>query len=179
SEHDWVGPKTDSSAIPAFGRDGADQRHRLHYEGDPTAIAQGQPYKIALEDGSLVQGITGTNGLTELLERTDMQLASLEVFRNSSHQAATSGLNSTRADASSPFDLFFLLKDEKTGVPLNGVTYRIKLESGDVVVGVSDEQGRTQIMRSDTSQITTIEVPYHDDRATSFDPLIGSDTCDC
>lgn len=104
SEHDWVGPKTDSAAVPVFGRDGADQRHRLHYEGDPAAIVQGQPYKIALEDGSLVQGITGTDGLTELLQRTEMQLANLEVFRNSSHQVANPGSNSTGADASGPFD---------------------------------------------------------------------------
>lgn len=103
-EHDWVGPKTDSAAVPVFGRDGADQRHRLHYEGDPAAIVQGQPYKIALEDGSSVQGITGTDGLTELLQRTEMQLANLEVFRHSSQQAANPGPNSTGADASGPFD---------------------------------------------------------------------------
>jgi type VI secretion system secreted protein VgrG len=100
-EHDWVGPKTDSAAIPVFGRDGADQRHRLHYEGDPTAIAQGQPYKVALEDGSLVQGITGTDGLTELLQRTGMQLAGLEVFRNESPQTANPGLSSKGTDANS------------------------------------------------------------------------------
>jgi len=103
-EHDWVGPKTDSAAFSVFGRDGADQRHRLHYEGDPAAIVQGQPYKIALEDGSSVQGITGTDGLTELLQRTEMQLANLEVFRNTSHLAANPGSNSTGVDASSPFD---------------------------------------------------------------------------
>jgi type VI secretion system secreted protein VgrG len=100
-EHDWVGPKTDSAAIPVFGRDGADQRHRLHYEGDPAAIAQGQPYKIALEDGSLVQGITGTDGLTELLQRADMQFAGLEVFRNESPQTANPGSSSKGTDASS------------------------------------------------------------------------------
>ncbi|MNQ56800.1 Phage-related baseplate assembly protein [compost metagenome] len=100
-EHDWVGPKTDSAAIPVFGRDGADQRHRLHYEGDPTAIAQGQAYKVALEDGSLVQGITGTDGLTELLQRTDMQFAGLEVFRSESPQTANPGSSSKGTDANS------------------------------------------------------------------------------
>ncbi|MNF79650.1 hypothetical protein D3C84_618670 [compost metagenome] len=100
-EHDWVGPKTDSAAIPVFGRDGADQRHRLHYEGDPTAIAQGQAYKVALEDGSLVQGITGIDGLTELLQRTDMQFASLEVFRSESPQTANPGSSSKGTDANS------------------------------------------------------------------------------
>ena len=104
-EHDWVGPKTDSAALPVFGRDGADQRHRLHYEDDPGAIVQGQPYKIALEDGSLVQGITGAEGLTELLQRTEMLLANLEVFRHSSQQAANPGPNSIGADSAGPSDL--------------------------------------------------------------------------
>ncbi len=45
-------------------------------------LLKANPYKIALEDGSPVQGMTGANGLTELLQRTEMQLANLEVFRN-------------------------------------------------------------------------------------------------
>jgi type VI secretion system secreted protein VgrG len=100
-EHDWVGPKTDSAAIPIFGRDGADQRHRLHYEGDPAAIAQGQPYKVVLEDSSLVQGVTGIDGLTELLQRADMQFAGLEVFRNESPQTANPGSSSKGTNANS------------------------------------------------------------------------------
>jgi type VI secretion system secreted protein VgrG len=83
SEHDWLGPKTDSVAPPAFSRDGADQRHRLHYIGNSTADVPGQLYKIALEDGSQVQGVTGAEGRTELLQRDAMQLAKVKVIRSS------------------------------------------------------------------------------------------------
>ncbi|WP_244970327.1 DUF2345 domain-containing protein, partial [Pseudomonas lactis] len=69
ANHDWVGPKTDRVPMPAFGRDGADQRHVLHFEGDAKAAALSQAYNVALEDGSVVQGITGSDGGTEQIQR--------------------------------------------------------------------------------------------------------------
>ncbi|EPM67793.1 Rhs element Vgr protein, partial [Pseudomonas syringae pv. theae ICMP 3923] len=33
SEHEWIGPKTDSASIPSFGRDPAAQQVTFHYPG--------------------------------------------------------------------------------------------------------------------------------------------------
>jgi len=81
ANHDWVGPKTDRVPMPAFGRDGADQRHVLHFEGDAKAAALSQAYNVALEDGSVVQGITGSDGGTEQIQREAMQLANVNVLK--------------------------------------------------------------------------------------------------
>jgi type VI secretion system secreted protein VgrG len=83
SEHDWVGPKTDSASVPSFGRDPAAQRLAFHYPGhdDGSArLAVEHAYQIKLEDGSTVQGLTDSSGLTEQLEREQM------------HQAQATGL---------------------------------------------------------------------------------------
>ncbi|MEE3935384.1 type VI secretion system tip protein TssI/VgrG [Pseudomonas viridiflava] len=85
SEHDWVGPKTDSAPIPAFGRDPAAQRLAFHYPGhsetSPRAAAD-HAYEIKLKDGSMVKGKTDTGGLTERVEREMMHQAQVSALRS-------------------------------------------------------------------------------------------------
>lgn len=182
ADHDWVGPKTDRAPMPAFGRDGADQRHVLHFEGDPKAVALSQAYHVALEDGSVVQGITGADGGTEQIQRDAMQLAKVNALKPllGAGSAGTGGaMQIAQPSQNSPYDLTFLIKNKQTGMPLSDVKYRIQLESGDVVVGITDEHGNTQTVQSDTPQIARIEVPYDDDSATQPHSHVGPDACDC
>lgn len=182
ADHDWVGPKTDRVPMPAFGRDGADQRHVLHFEGDAKAAALSQAYNVALEDGSVVQGITASDGGTEQIQREAMQLANVNVLQRLLGSGATGiggALKSAPPSKNSPYDLTYRIKDKQTGAPLSDVKYRIQLESGDVVIGITDEHGNTQTVQSDTPQIAKIEVPYDDDSATQSHPHVGPDTCDC
>ncbi|QED83901.1 type VI secretion system tip protein VgrG [Pseudomonas amygdali] len=85
SEHDWIGPKTDSAAIPSFGRDPAAQQVTFHYPGhseqSPRAAAD-HSYEIKLEDGSLVKGMTNAEGLTERVEREMMHQAQVSALRS-------------------------------------------------------------------------------------------------
>jgi type VI secretion system secreted protein VgrG len=84
-EHDWVGPKTDSASAPTFGRDPAAQRLAIHYPGhgdDSVRLAVDHAYHIKLEDGSKVQGLTDSSGLTEQVEREQMHQAQVEALRN-------------------------------------------------------------------------------------------------
>lgn len=85
SEHDWIGPKTDSAAIPSFGRDPAAQQVTFHYPGhseqSPRAAAD-HSYEIKLEDGSLVKGMTNADGLTERVEREMMHQAQVSALRS-------------------------------------------------------------------------------------------------
>jgi type VI secretion system secreted protein VgrG len=85
SEHDWIGPKTDSASIPAFGRDPAAQRLEFHYPGhseDSLRAAVEHAYEIKLEDGSTVQGLTDSSGLTERVERDMMHQAQVSALRS-------------------------------------------------------------------------------------------------
>ncbi len=181
ADHDWVGPKTDRIPMPAFGRDGADQRHVLHFEGDAKAAALSQVYKVSLEDGSVVQGITGGDGGTEQIQREAMQLANVNALKPllDSGSAGIGGGLKPAPSKNSPYDLTYLIKDKQTGAPLSDVKYRIQLESGDVVIGITDEHGNTQTVQSDTPQIAKIEVPYDDDSATQPHSHVGPDACDC
>jgi uncharacterized Zn-binding protein involved in type VI secretion len=75
------------------------------------------------------------------------------------------------------FDLFFLVKNEKTGAALADTPYRITLEDGTEVQGVTDHAGHTQKVFSDFAQKATIEVPYYDNCDT--DSAGRSDACGC
>ncbi|MGH8052598.1 MAG: type VI secretion system Vgr family protein [Stenotrophomonas sp.] len=79
AKHDWVGPKTESVAIPAFGRDPAARQHRFHYEGDVTAVVNNLAYRLVMEDGDVVEGTAGADGQGERVERETMQKVTVEI----------------------------------------------------------------------------------------------------
>ncbi len=84
SDHDWVGPKTDSVAIPTFSRDPSAKRLAFHYPGhvsDSPRMAADQAYQIELGDGSVVQGLTSATGLTEQVTREAMHRAQVTATR--------------------------------------------------------------------------------------------------
>lgn len=169
-------------AMPGFGRQAPDQRHVLHFEGDRTASALNQPYSIKLDDGSVVQGITSRDGGTEHIQRDVMQLAQLGVLKTLLGSAAPTGeavVTTVPPTESNGYDLAFLIRNKQTGAPLSDVKYRVQLESGDVVVGMTDAEGRTQLVHSDTPQIASIQVPYDDDDTTQPHTRGGQETCDC
>jgi uncharacterized Zn-binding protein involved in type VI secretion len=75
------------------------------------------------------------------------------------------------------FDLFFLVKNEKTGVLSVDTPYKITLEDGREFLGVTDAAGHTQKVFSDFAQKATIEVPYYDHSDTHAPS--ESDACGC
>lgn len=76
------------------------------------------------------------------------------------------------------YDLFFHVKQAKTGKSLSNVPYRITLEDGREFQGMTDENGYTEKVFSDSAQIAKLEAPYYgNDSATDSD--FGSDTCGC
>jgi type VI secretion system secreted protein VgrG len=172
--------------MPSFGRDPADQRHVLHFEGDREAVALDQPYQFSLEDGSLVKGVTSNDGGTEKLAREAMELARLAVTGVLLNSGASGTGDSHGPVASSEpdtttallYDQTFLIEDDRSGQPLSGVRYRIELASGEVVIGISDENGHSQTVTSDTPQSARITVPYHD-YIPQPDAHIGPDACGC
>jgi uncharacterized Zn-binding protein involved in type VI secretion len=91
------------------------------------------------------------------------------------HSHAESANVAARPDVGK-FDLFFLVKNGK-GKVLADMPYKITLEDGSVVHGITDHAGHTQKVFADTPQKATIEVPYYDHCDT--DSASRSDTCGC
>jgi uncharacterized Zn-binding protein involved in type VI secretion len=75
------------------------------------------------------------------------------------------------------FDLFFVVKDEKTGEVMADTPYKITMEDGCEVVGITDHAGHTEKVCSHYAQQATIEVPYYDHCDT--DSGSQSDACGC
>lgn len=85
STHDWVGPKAAQALVPAFDRDGAQKSVLFHYPGhteESPRLATGHSYKMTLEDGSVLQGVTDAQGLTEKIEREAMQRVSIDALKD-------------------------------------------------------------------------------------------------
>lgn len=94
--------------------------------------------------------------------------------RNAMPRAAAAALAAT---AAAKFDLFFLVKNENSGVPSVGTPYKITLEDGREFTGVTDKAGYTEKVFSDFAQKATLEVPYYDHCDTHSEH--GSDACGC
>ncbi|KRG64153.1 hypothetical protein ABB27_16815 [Stenotrophomonas terrae] len=56
------------------------------------------------------------------------------------------------------FDEAFVLKDKTSGEPLPNVFYRILLEDGSYLDGITDKLGRTQVVKTATSEVLSLEV---------------------
>ncbi len=78
-----------------------------------------------------------------------------------------------------PFDLSFLIRDDRTGQPMPNMPYRIELDDGRSVEGRTDAVGRTEVIHSDHPEHATLTAPYHGNVSTATDPSLGSDSCDC
>lgn len=82
AKHDWAGPKTDSFAIPTFGRDPAARQPRFHYEGDTSAVVANLAYRLVMEDGDVVEGTAGRDGQGLRVERGTMQKVAVEIAKS-------------------------------------------------------------------------------------------------
>ena len=73
--------------------------------------------------------------------------------------------------------MHFLVRDQATGAPVAGVPYRLTLESGKALEGVTSATGLTQTISADSALTATLEVPYYGDSSDNVDAGIGHDTC--
>lgn len=119
----------------------------------------------------------GHGSASDTAVSTDLAAALLpsEKGPSESIQKRQAGISS-QAVSGGPFDLFFLVQDE-TGEILAGVPYKIFLEDGSELIGITDYAGHSGKVSADYAQEATIEVPYYDDRDP--DSSCQSDTCAC
>lgn len=161
ADHDWVGAKTDSVAMPVFGRQAADQRLLFHYPGhtgDSSRLATDHEYKINLEDGTDVSGVTDSTGLTQIVERQVMHKASVAAVRAPQLQllsGSRAGPSGNQTDKYS--EQFHVVTPGAEHLPKAGQRYRISAADGRVWEGVTDADGLTERVYTDAPVALTFE----------------------
>ena len=78
------------------------------------------------------------------------------------------------------YDMHFIVRGERSGTPLPRVPYKLELEDGTAIIGVTDEHGCTDRISADRPALATLTVPYHDvhsSQANETDPDFGCDCC--
>ncbi|WP_419690053.1 type VI secretion system Vgr family protein [Burkholderia theae] len=82
--HDFLDPATDHVTPPTFNQAGTDQKFRLRHpavDGDTTVHAvPNRPYKITLNSGKVIKGVSDHEGLTQLADSDAMHIAHIQVF---------------------------------------------------------------------------------------------------
>lgn len=77
ASHSISGPTSMNLNLPSFGKADAGRRFVLNYGASKNPVPM-QKYKITLDDGKVVSGITDAMGRTELAESEQMRLANVE-----------------------------------------------------------------------------------------------------
>lgn len=80
------------------------------------------------------------------------------------------------------YDLFFLVKDAITRKPMTNLPYKITLANGEEATGITDNNGHTKKVYSDTATTATLEAPYYGDSIDNdcnTDTSFGSGACRC
>jgi len=146
--------------------------------GDPTMIVDGAP--VARHGDKCACGATlissqvvsrvGSEGGPEAMHQTPVPASA----------ARPAGLISSLLPERHDHDIHFLVRDEVTKRPLPKVFYRITLEDGATIRGVTDENGLTEKISSRIKQKATLEVHHHDEgRDGRTDAQNRYDACCC
>jgi uncharacterized Zn-binding protein involved in type VI secretion len=77
------------------------------------------------------------------------------------------------------YDQHFLVQDERTGKPLSNVPYKLTLETGQEIKGVTDQNGLTETVGADSELIAHLEVPYYGNCTSGVNTHHEHDACGC
>lgn len=78
----FTAPGNMKQDMPKFETGEAGRRFLLHREGDKLDKLADHHYKIKLDDGQLIEGKTGADGLTKLAEKDVMRIAEIKVWKD-------------------------------------------------------------------------------------------------
>ncbi len=155
--------------------------------GDVTVIVSGDPTMVI--DGRAVarHGDKTACGATLIAGQAVAYVDAASGGTGSSSSASAASVATLAAklaspkkpDASEAFDIHFRLEDNKTGRPLAGIPYRLKLSNGKEVLGTTDSSGLTATIAADRPETATLEAPYYGDDTSHVNAGIGSDACRC
>lgn len=149
--------------------------------GDPTMIVDGAPVArhgdkcacgATLISSQVVSTVGGGGGGG----------SSAGVSANAAQAGVSraAGLISSLLPENHDYDIHFVVRDEDTGQPLPKVSYKITLEDGRSITGVTDARGLTDTISSNTKQKATLEVHhYGNDSDGGADAQSRYDACCC
>ena len=126
--------------------------------GDPTLIIDGAP--AARHGDKTACGATLLSSQVTTMDEAGGGIGAARASSPVPPLAMASQLQSTS------YDLHFLVKDEKSGSPMADVPYKLTLETGQEITGVTDQQGRTKTIGADSALTAKLEVPYYGDSSS-------------
>ncbi len=148
--------------------------------GDPTMIVDGAP--VARHGDKCACGATliSSQAVSRIGEGSVGAAAPHAASLAPVDESKRLGFISSLLPENHEYDIHFLVRDEITGEPLPQVSYRITLEDGHSVSGVTDENGLTERVGSRTKQKATLEVHHHGDNSNcGADAQNRYDACCC
>lgn len=157
--------------------------------GDPTMIIDGQPAArhgdkcacgATLISGQAVSTVGGGGGGASHVGGSDGSSANLPSTGGSTAAPKATGLISSLLPENHDYDIHFVVRDEATGQALSRVSYKITLEDGRSITGVTDTLGLTEKISSNIKQKATLEVHHHGDNSDGgADSQNRYDACCC
>lgn len=78
----FTGPGSMAANMPKFNTGDAGRKFTLHREGDKSNLVANHNYKIKLDDGQIIEGKTGSDGLTQLAQKDAMRIANIQVWKD-------------------------------------------------------------------------------------------------
>lgn len=71
-----------AAAMPSFDSGDTGRKFILHRDGDKLDTLADHHYKITLDDGQLIEGKSGADGLTSLAEKDAMHIANIQIWKD-------------------------------------------------------------------------------------------------
>jgi uncharacterized Zn-binding protein involved in type VI secretion len=96
-----------------------------------------------------------------------------------STRAQSNGTQVKESDKQHAYDLQFQLNGKTSGRPMVNVPYKITLENGDEVTGITDAKGLTQLVSDNSALMAKIEAPYYGNSGKQINAGSGQDACHC
>ncbi len=78
----FTGPGSMTADMPTFDSGAAGRKFLLHRDGDKLDLLDNHNYQIKLDDGQIIEGKTGADGLTKLAENDAMRIAEIKVWKD-------------------------------------------------------------------------------------------------
>lgn len=147
-------------------------------EGDPIWTIDGR--HVALEGHKTSCGASLISTLPNVTRSYEgMGVAGAGGAAASAISGASAMAASVLASDKHDYDMHWLVLDKDTGEPAANLPYKITLDDGRSIEGMTDSQGLTDKIGDAYASVATIEVPYYGNSSSNPDSDEQHDTCHC
>ena len=77
----FTGPASMQTVMPTFATGDTGRKFKLHRDGDRLDAVVDHNYKIELDNGAVIEGVSGADGMTALAEQDVMRVAKIKVWK--------------------------------------------------------------------------------------------------